>query len=74
MATRKKPAKNDLVTLSQAADLYGYSGDYLRRLAEKGRLNAQKIGHHWLTTTEDVESFLVTREKRGVYKKRVKMP
>jgi excisionase family DNA binding protein len=72
MAARKKPANDDLVTLAQAADLYGYSGDYLRRLAEKGRLGARKIGHHWLTTAGDVESFLSTREKRGVYKKRVK--
>ncbi|OGI43780.1 MAG: hypothetical protein A2637_07350 [Candidatus Muproteobacteria bacterium RIFCSPHIGHO2_01_FULL_65_16] len=67
----KKSKKSDLLTLSQAAKAYGYSSDYLRRLAEKGRLRADKLGHQWLTTSEDVRNFLVSREKRGVYKKRV---
>lgn len=70
----KPPKEKALMTLSQAADTYGYSGDYLRRLAEKGRLKAQKLGHQWLTTADDVEAFIVSREKRGVYKKRVGKP
>lgn len=65
----KKPKKADLLTLSQAAKAYSYSSDYLRRLAEKGRLQAQKVGHQWLTTSEDVETFIASREQRGVYKK-----
>lgn len=65
----KNSNKSSLITLSQAAEAYGYSGDYLRRLAEKGRLKAQKLGHQWLTTSSDVETFIVSREKRGVYKK-----
>ena len=69
-----KTKKNDLLTLSQAAKAYGYSSDYLRRLAEKGRLKADKLGSQWLTTSGDVEAFLVSREKRGVYKKRTKRP
>jgi excisionase family DNA binding protein len=68
----RKPKKDELVTLSQAGKLYGYSSDYLRRLAEKGRLKARKVGHQWLTTSDEVESFIGSREKRGVYKKRVK--
>jgi excisionase family DNA binding protein len=67
-----KPKAGDLITLSEAAGLYGYSGDYLRRLAEKGRLKARKIGRQWLTTSDDVETFLESREPRGVYKKNVK--
>jgi len=70
----KDSKKDELITLSQAADAYGYSGDYLRRLAEKGRLRAQKLGHQWLTTADDVETFLVSRERRGVYKKRAGKP
>lgn len=62
------------MTLAQAAKAYGYSSDYLRRLAEKGRLKADKLGSQWLTTSDDVEAFLVSREKRGVYKKRTKRP
>lgn len=70
----KKPKITDLLTLAQAAKAYGYSSDYLRRLAEKGRLKADKLGSQWLTTSDDVEAFLVSREKRGVYKKRTKRP
>jgi excisionase family DNA binding protein len=61
--------KDLLLTLSQAGKRYGYSSDYLRRLAEKGRLTAQKVGHAWLTTAHDVETFLESREPRGLYKK-----
>lgn len=61
--------KDQLLTLSQAGKRYGYSSDYLRRLAEKGRLSAHKVGHQWLTTSADVEIFLESREPRGVYKK-----
>ena len=66
----QKAKDQTLLTLSQAAKTYGYSSDYLRRLAEKGRLKAQKIGHQWLTTFDDVEAFIVSREPRGVYKKK----
>lgn len=66
--------KDDLMTLSQAAKSYGYSNDYLRRLAEKGRLGARKLGRNWLTTSEEMETFIGSREKRGVYKKRPRIP
>ena len=60
--------KDDLLTLPQAGVAYGFSGDYLRRLAEKGRLRARKVGRNWLTTADDMETFIESRERRGVYK------
>ena len=72
MASKPKP--DQLMSLSDAAGRYGFSSDYFRRLAEKGRLEARKIGRQWLTTATAVESFLESREERGVYKKRVKRP
>jgi excisionase family DNA binding protein len=71
---KKKSEKDGLLTVSQAAKSFGFSGDYFRRLAEKGRLEARKVGRQWLTTSDAVESFLESREERGVYKKRVKHP
>lgn len=68
----KKTNSNDLLSLTDAAERYGFSSDYFRRLAEKGRLQARKVGRQWLTTADAVESFLETREERGVYKKHVK--
>ncbi|HEX7045904.1 MAG TPA: helix-turn-helix domain-containing protein [Burkholderiales bacterium] len=64
--------KDDLLTLSQAAEAYGFSSDYLRRLAEKGRLRARKLGRNWLTTAQDMEAFIESREPRGVYKRLVR--
>lgn len=66
--------KDDLVTLSQAAEAYGFSSDYLRRLAEKGRLRARKFGRNWLTTYDDMKTFIESREPRGVYKKHPRKP
>jgi excisionase family DNA binding protein len=66
-----KKSKTELLTLSQAGKYFGFSSDYFRRLAEKGRLKARKVGHIWLTTENDVEVFLASREKRGVYKKHI---
>jgi len=34
--------KTRLISLPEAAELYGFSSDYLRNLAQKRRLSAQK--------------------------------
>lgn len=68
----KKTKSDDLLTLTEAAERYGFSSDYFRRLAEKGRLQARKVGRQWLTTADAVDSFLETREERGVYKHHIK--
>ena len=60
--------KNRLISLAEAAELYGFSHVYLSELAKKGRLNAQKIGNSWATTPADVEAFISSRQKRGVYR------
>jgi len=72
LVVAKKPDAKELLSLSDAAGRYGFSSDYFRRLAEKGRLDARKVGRQWLTTSGAVESFLESREQRGVYKKTIK--
>ena len=66
--TRRKD-KGRLISLPEAADLYGFNADYLGQLARKGRLRAQKIGHTWITTPADVEEFIRSRQNRGAYRK-----
>lgn len=56
---------HELLSLSQAAGIYRLSPDHLRRLAEQGKLNAQKIGRNWVTTKQAVEDYLSTRKSRG---------
>lgn len=60
--------KQELISLSQAAKRYGYTADYLRQIAIKGRLNARKIGNSWVTTPADIEAYIESRQKIGVFK------
>jgi hypothetical protein len=60
--------KTRLISLPEAAELYGFNADYLGQLARKGRLRAQKIGNSWVTTPADVEQFIQSRQKRGSFR------
>ena len=60
--------KTRLISLAEAAELYGFSQDYLGELARKGRLKAQKVGKFWVTTPENVDEFIQSRQKRGVFR------
>lgn len=60
--------KTRLISLPEAAELYGFSPDYLRNLAQSRRLKAQKIADRWITTPQDVEDYISSRKNRGVYR------
>jgi len=60
--------KTRLISLVDAAALYGFSAKYLSNIAKKGRLKAQKIGNSWVTTPNDMEEFIRSRQLRGVYR------
>jgi hypothetical protein len=60
--------KTRLISLPEAADLYGFNSNYLNELARKGRLKAQKVGDLWVTTPQDVENYIASRQKRGAYR------
>ncbi len=60
--------KTRLISLPEAAELYGFESNYLGTLARKGRLKAQKIGNSWVTTPQNVEDYVRSRQKRGVYR------
>jgi hypothetical protein len=60
--------KTRLISLAEAAEMYGLSTSYLRQIAIKGRLIAQKIGGMWVTTPADVKAYIRSREKRGAYR------
>lgn len=63
--------KNRLISLSEAARMYGFSHDYLRELARKGRLRAQKVGRDWVTTPANVEAYIASRQRRGAYRNNI---
>jgi hypothetical protein len=60
--------KTRLISLPEAAELYGFNAAYLAQLASKGRLVARKIGGIWLTTPNDMEEYIRSRQKRGAYR------
>jgi hypothetical protein len=64
----RRGGKDRLISLPEAAELYGFNADYLGQLARKGRLKARKIGNTWITTPADLEDFINSRKKRGAYR------
>lgn len=60
--------KTRLISLAEAAEIYGLSRVYLTQLAKKGRLKAQKIANAWVTTPLHVEEYIRSRQKRGVFR------
>jgi len=68
MSTERPSDKDKLISLTQAAEIYGFNSIYLAELARKGRLQAQKIGNMWVTTPADVEEYIRSRDKRGAYR------
>ena len=69
----KKLKKDELITFPQAAEIYGFTADYFRKLAKSGRLKSKKFGIQWVTTPADVEAFIKSRAAIGVYKKDIKV-
>ena len=68
----KRPKKNELITLSQAAEIYGFSAHYLQKLLKRDRLKGKKLGMQWFTTPANVEAYIKSRNVRGVYRKDIK--
>lgn len=58
-------AKNELISLAEAAALSGISAGHLRLLAKQERLKAQKIGRNWVTTERAVMEYARDATKRG---------
>jgi len=69
MSDRESPNKDELLTLAQAAERYGFSHVHLRQLAQSGRLKARKLGRDWVTTPADMEAYIRSRRKTGRYRR-----
>ena len=65
--------KTRLISLPDAAAIYGFDQRYLATLARKGRLKAQKVGDVWVTTPLDMESYIRSRQKRGVFREDIQI-
>jgi hypothetical protein len=65
--------KTRLISLAEAAEMYGFSRIYLAELARRGRLGAQKVGNMWVTSPSNMEDFIRSRKKRGAYRNDIEL-
>jgi len=61
----ERPSLDDLITLSQAAQLSGFTERHVRHLAVTGEIWAKKLGRNWFTTTQAIQDYLALGKKPG---------
>jgi hypothetical protein len=62
---KDQPNLDDLISLSEAAEISGFTTRHLRNLASSGDLWAKKLGRNWVTTTQAVQEYLSRDIKPG---------
>jgi len=58
-----QPNLDELISLSEAAELSGFTTRHLRLLATDGEIWARKLGRNWFTTARAVQKYL-SRDRR----------
>ncbi|MFA5998243.1 MAG: tail fiber domain-containing protein [Candidatus Paceibacterota bacterium] len=53
-----------LISAKEASKKYGYSADYLARLARSGEVRGSQVGRTWLVDQSSLDSFLKLQEER----------
>lgn len=53
----------ELISMSEASKQSGFDANFLRDLANKGRLKARRTGNTWLTTMVAIEEYKKTRHR-----------
>ena len=61
----KQPGLDDLISLSEAAELSSLSHSHLRLLARSGEIWAKWLGRGWFTTEQALEEYLSRERKPG---------
>ncbi|MDO8567002.1 MAG: DUF5011 domain-containing protein [bacterium] len=54
------------ISTKEAAELSGYTSDYLSRLARSGKISGQRVGHTWFIDRESLAHFLDQQEDRKI--------
>lgn len=63
MSDANQPELDELISLSQAADLTGLSASHLRLLVRKGDVWGRKLGRNWLTTEQAFRECIAQENK-----------
>ena len=65
-----RPELDELISLSEAAELSGLSPSHLRLLVSKGEIWGRKLGRNWFTTEQAIQQYLTRGIKPGPKPKR----
>jgi hypothetical protein len=60
-----QPGLDDLISLSEAAELSGFTPRHLRRLCSTQELWAKRLGRSWFTTEKSIKDYLSLNIKPG---------
>ena len=58
--------EKNLIPTKEAAELSGYTSDYLARLARSKKISARRVGHTWFVDSESLKSFLDQQGDRKI--------
>lgn len=57
-------AKIKLLTSAMAAEILGFTPDYIRRLCGQGKIKAEKLAHDWLMPESAIKNIKRQRKKK----------
>ena len=60
-----EPVTQGWVDIKTAAELSGYSVPYIRQLAQRGRIEARKIGRDWLIERASLLAYKAQMDRLG---------
>lgn len=63
--TDKSPNTSDLISVTEAAKIAGFTREHASLLARTGKLEAVRLGRYWYTTREAVEKYLAEGHRPG---------
>lgn len=63
-----EPIAQGWITMAEAAGLSGYSPAYVRRLANRGRIEGRKVGNGWLIKKQSLEAYKARMDGLGAGK------
>ena len=59
------PSLDDLISLSEAAEMSGLSAGHLNLLVRRGHLWGRKLGRNWFTTNAALSEYLAQDRRPG---------
>jgi len=63
-----EPIAEGWIGMAEAAELSGYSPAYVRQLANRGRVEARKVGRDWLIERGSLEAYKARMDELGAEK------